>query len=102
MLLEQVRQSLEAAGQSHVLHFWSELSEEDRVAFLQELSQLDLKALKEHCDRAAKAAASPPARLDQYMEPVPPQSIGSVRKSERSCLVEWHREGESPLLEGLR
>ncbi|XP_029024485.1 UDP-N-acetylhexosamine pyrophosphorylase-like protein 1 [Betta splendens] len=91
--LERVKRSLEAAGQSHVLRFWPELSDEDRAAFLRELSQLDLDTLKEHCDRAAKAAASPPARLDQCMEPVPPESIGSVRKSDRSSLADWRREG---------
>ncbi|KAM3600280.1 uncharacterized protein V6R79_020758 [Siganus canaliculatus] len=78
---KQVEQGLESAGQSHILQFWSELSEEERQSFLQELSLLDLKGLKDHCEGAARAAASPLASLDQHMEPVPPEFIGSVRKS---------------------
>ncbi len=92
---QQVSQSLESAGQSHVLQFWPELSEEDRDSFLQELSQLDLKGLRDHCAGAAEAAASPTASLDQNIEPVPPEFIGSVRKSDRNLLAQWENEGES-------
>ncbi|CAK6976686.1 UDP-N-acetylhexosamine pyrophosphorylase-like protein 1 [Scomber scombrus] len=91
--LEQVKQSLETAGQSHVLQFWSELCEEERDTFLQELSQLDLKGLKGHCEGAARAAASPPDSLDQHLEAVPPEFIGSVRTSDKKCLAEWQNEG---------
>ncbi|XP_076613452.1 UDP-N-acetylhexosamine pyrophosphorylase-like protein 1 [Chaetodon auriga] len=90
---EQVERSLERAGQSHVLQFWPELCEEDRDRFLQELSQLDLEGLKDHCEGTARAAASPPASLDQDIEPVPPESIGSVRKSDQSALSQWENEG---------
>lgn len=104
--LEQVERGLESAGQSHILQFWPELCEEDRDSFLQELSQLDLKGLKDHCEGAARAAASPPASLDQHIEPVPPESIGSVRKSDKSCLSQWENEGECqqnrPVLRGKR
>lgn len=93
--LEQVKQSLESAGQAHVLQFWPELSEEQRDAFLQELAQLDLKGLKAHCEAAAKAAASPPDSLDQHIEPIPPEFIGSVRKSGGDCLTEWEKRGET-------
>ncbi|KAE8284681.1 UDP-N-acetylhexosamine pyrophosphorylase-like protein 1 [Larimichthys crocea] len=90
---EQLKQRLESAGQPHVLQFWSELCEEDRDTFLQELSQLDLKGLKDHCEGAVRAADSPSANLDQHIQPVPPESIGSVRKSDKSCLAEWENEG---------
>ncbi|KAG7235545.1 hypothetical protein INR49_002591 [Caranx melampygus] len=91
--VDQVRQSLESAGQTHVLRFWPELCEEERAAFLRELSQLDLEGLREHCEGAAGAAGSPAASLDQHLEPVPPQFIGSVRKSDPSCLSAWEDEG---------
>lgn len=91
--LEQVRQRLKEAGQSHVLRFWSELDEDGQASFLQELSQLDLSGLKEHCESATRAAASPPSSLDELMEPVPPEVIGSVRKSDRNNLAQWENEG---------
>ncbi|XP_068429512.1 UDP-N-acetylhexosamine pyrophosphorylase-like protein 1 [Clinocottus analis] len=91
--LEQVRGRLEAAGQAHALQFWPELSEAERRGFLQELAQLDLQGLREHCEGAARAAASPAPSLDPHMEPVPPESIGSVRKSDEDSLAEWESEG---------
>lgn len=91
---EQVKQGLESAGQAHVLQFWPELCEEERDVFLEELAQLDLKGLKDHCEGAAKAAASPPDSLDQHIEPIPPEFIGSVKKSGRDSLEEWERRGK--------
>jgi len=94
--LEEVRSLLGRAGQSHVLHFWSELSEEERRAFLSELSQLDLNALQRHCEAAAAAAASspqPPAAEQHPIEPVPADLVGSVLKSDAATLVDWENEG---------
>lgn len=93
--LEEIRRGLEAAGQTHVLRFWSELAEGERETFLQDLALLDLKALRKHCEaaRAAAAAPDPHQDRDQDMEPIPPQSIGSVRKSDSSALSEWEDRG---------
>lgn len=96
--LEQVKQGLESAGQSHVLQFWSELCETERERFLQQLSQLDLGGLREHCEEAVKAAGSQSPRQHQNLEPIPPESIGSVRKSDKGSLDEWENEGKSKSL----
>ncbi|KAK2819403.1 hypothetical protein Q5P01_024964 [Channa striata] len=90
---EQVKKTLERTGQSHVLQFWPELCGEDRDTFLHEISQLDLQGLKDHCEQAAKAATAPPACLDQDIEPVHPQVIGSIKRSGRTTLAEWENEG---------
>lgn len=91
---EQIKESLENADQSHILQFWSELCEEERDSFLQELSLLDIKGLKDHFEGAARAAASPSTSLDQNIEPVPSEFIGSVTKSDKSLLAQWENEGE--------
>ncbi|XP_020782247.2 UDP-N-acetylhexosamine pyrophosphorylase-like protein 1 isoform X2 [Boleophthalmus pectinirostris] len=91
--LEEVKQSLEEADQAHVLQFWPELNEAQREIFLHELSQLDLSGLKEHCEGAARAAASDPASLDELMEPVPAEFIGSARNSDKTSLAQWENEG---------
>ncbi|CAN9504660.1 unnamed protein product [Ophioblennius macclurei] len=98
--LELIQRALEDAGQSHVLRFWPELSAQDREHFLQELAQLDLQGLRDHCEGAARAAASPGSDPDLNIEPVPPQSLGSVRKSSREELNGWEREGLVQISEG--
>lgn len=91
---------MDSAGQAHVLQFWPELCEQDRDRLLQELSLLHLDGLEEHCAAAAKAADSPPACLDQHIEPFPPGSRGSVTKSDPECLREWERLGECVVTTG--
>lgn len=92
--LEQVKRSLAAADQDHLLRFWPELSEEERLSFLQELSQLDLDGLRAHCEGAARAAAEPPARLDPHLEPLPAEASGSVRSCEPGSVQRWESHGE--------
>ncbi|KAM4719262.1 UDP-N-acetylhexosamine pyrophosphorylase-like protein 1 isoform 2-T2 [Anableps anableps] len=95
--LQQIRTALDGSGQAHVLRFWSELSEEEQEVFLQELGQLDLQRLKEHCQAAAEAAgaAATSCSLDRdpNLEPVPPESMGGVRRSDPERLAEWEHEG---------
>uniref|UniRef100_A0A4W5RGS0 UDP-N-acetylglucosamine pyrophosphorylase 1 n=1 Tax=Hucho hucho TaxID=62062 RepID=A0A4W5RGS0_9TELE len=92
---EEIKSSLEHAGQSHVLQFWAELSRDDKRTFLVELSGLDLTELREHCERAvesAKAGHSATA-ADQQIEPVSSEFIGSIRKSDHTALTGWENEG---------
>ncbi|CAL8405757.1 unnamed protein product [Arctogadus glacialis] len=91
--LEEVTSFLDRAGQSHVLQFWSELSEDERNDFLVELSGLDLNALKQHCEEAVSAAASQPERVDPDIQPVTEEFVGSLLKSDQATLVQWENEG---------
>lgn len=96
MSFEEAKAKLEAAGQTHVLQFWDELSAEERGTFLEEISQLQPDELVEHCREAAASASrhsSADGRLDARMQPVPPEFIGSVRKSDRETLQKWENEG---------
>lgn len=96
MSFEEAKAKLEAAGQTHVLQFWDELSAEERGTFLEEIFQLQPDELVEHCREAAASASrqsSADGRLDARMQPVPPEFIGSVRKSDRETLQKWENEG---------
>ena len=91
--VEAVRSSLERAGQPHVLQFWPELSEDQKKTFLSELTQLDFDELREHCRGAAEAATRSTTKVDQKLEPVPLEFIGSVVKSDRDTINQWQNEG---------
>ncbi|KAL7838204.1 hypothetical protein AOLI_G00266080 [Acnodon oligacanthus] len=93
---EEATARLQAAGQTHVLRFWSELSAGEKDVFLDELSQLDPEELSQHCRAAAEAASrasSEGERLDSHMEPVAAEFIGSVCKSDKETLQQWDDEG---------
>nr|XP_033817996.1 UDP-N-acetylhexosamine pyrophosphorylase-like protein 1 [Geotrypetes seraphini] len=94
--LEDIRRRLQAAGQPHLLRFWDELGAAQRASLLGELAGLDAELLKEHCRSAAEAyvwETSAPQRLDQRLQPVPPEFLGSVRRSDRETLAQWEEEG---------
>ncbi|KAJ8384901.1 hypothetical protein AAFF_G00197090 [Aldrovandia affinis] len=93
----EVLTRLQVAEQSHLLRFWSDLSEEDKSRFLAELSEFDPEELQEHCRVATKAAfgdqTSPQDGLQERMEPVPPEFFGGVKRSDQNILNDWENEG---------
>lgn len=93
---EEAKVRLESVGQGHVLRFWPELSAEERVDFLAELSQLEPAELQRHCRSAAEAASrvsDEEERLCGRMEPVEHEFIGGVKRSDPGSLQEWQEEG---------
>lgn len=98
---EEAKVKLESAGQSHVLRFWPELSAEERGAFLAELLQLEPAELQRHCRSAVEAASRTEERLCGRMEPVEPEFIGGVRRSDPGSLQEWEEEGPTLLISCL-
>lgn len=92
----EVRRRLQEAGQEQLLRFWDELGSGERQALLGELKLLDARELREHCSRAQDAyvrESSAPERLDDRMRPVPPEFLGSVRRSSPEELTPWEEEG---------
>lgn len=90
---EEVRARLERCGQGHLLRFWAELDTAQRGALLAALPP----GLGEHCRLAAAAGArqrGPHERLDGRMEPLPPELLGSARRSGPAALQRWEAEGE--------
>ncbi|KAG5834947.1 hypothetical protein ANANG_G00266940 [Anguilla anguilla] len=94
---EEAKTRLEVVGQSHLLRFWPELSEEEKSRFLGELSELNIKELEDHCRGATKAAFGQQTSLQdglhREMEPVPPEFIGGVKRSDKNTLDDWENEG---------
>lgn len=96
MSFEETKRRLEAVGQAHIFRFWSELSPREKEAFLTELSLLDPGELREHCRLAAETASRQSTSsepIDERMEPVSPEFIGSVRKTDQKVLIGWEDEG---------
>ncbi|XP_044161814.1 UDP-N-acetylhexosamine pyrophosphorylase-like protein 1 [Bufo gargarizans] len=92
----EIRRRLQEAGQEQLLRFWDELGSGQREALLAELKLLDGRELREHCGRARAAyvrESGSPQRLDERMRPVPPEFLGSVRKSRPAELAAWEEEG---------
>ncbi|XP_066222733.1 UDP-N-acetylhexosamine pyrophosphorylase-like protein 1 isoform X2 [Saccopteryx leptura] len=93
---QDVRARLQRAGQEHLLRFCAELAPGPRAALLAELEPLEPEALREHCQRAAAACAGPPGPppdLAERLQPLPPERVGSVSRSDPETRRLWEEEG---------
>ncbi|KAM8934333.1 UDP-N-acetylhexosamine pyrophosphorylase-like protein 1 [Pelodytes ibericus] len=93
---EDLFRSMKEAGQEQLLRFWSELDSGEREALLGELRLWDPRELSEHCRRAEQAyirESGSPQRLGSNMSPVPPELLGSVKRSQPGELQAWEQHG---------
>ena len=75
--MDELRQKLEKHGQSHLLDFWDEISEDEKESLKTELDNLDLEYTTqsfERCTQAAEDKANA-GKVDDRMMPVPSKDI---------------------------
>ncbi|XP_074762896.1 UDP-N-acetylhexosamine pyrophosphorylase isoform X4 [Athene noctua] len=91
-----LEQRLVAGGQGHVLRFWAELGGAARRALVAELCDMDVAEINRFFRRArgegGGGAAVAAAVLDERMEPVPRDVLGSASR-DRGLLPRWESRG---------
>uniref|UniRef100_A0A8C9RHC9 UDP-N-acetylglucosamine pyrophosphorylase 1 n=1 Tax=Scleropages formosus TaxID=113540 RepID=A0A8C9RHC9_SCLFO len=84
---------LEAAGQSHLLQFWDELSAAEQAEMSRDLEDMDLEEIDGFFRTAMSTSCqASQEKLDSRMEPVPVEVLGSVTR-DRERLHSWEKEG---------
>lgn len=87
-------QRLAEAGQSHLLHFWNELSPAGQADLTLELQGMDFQEINGFFKNAMETSSnSKHEKMDARMEPVPREVLGSVMK-DRDSLKDWELIGE--------
>ncbi|XP_068096049.1 UDP-N-acetylhexosamine pyrophosphorylase isoform X2 [Hyperolius riggenbachi] len=101
MDVNNLRQSLAEAGQSHVLQYLDELSESQRSHLLEEVQSLDFTELNGFFRRAMDgfSASSSQDKVDARMEAVPREVLGSATR-DRELLPEWEAQGFTQIADG--
>ncbi|KAK0481759.1 UDP-N-acetylglucosamine diphosphorylase [Armillaria novae-zelandiae] len=90
---DSIRSRYEAAGQGHLLKFWSKLSQEERASLLAQLQNLDIERVNRIYKKAVSsetAAADVTAQSDA-IEPLPKGASDSVGDTAKD--LEWRRIG---------
>ncbi|KAM4696614.1 UDP-N-acetylhexosamine pyrophosphorylase-like protein 1 [Rhinophrynus dorsalis] len=93
---ERLFRQLQESGQTHLLHFWDELSPASRDTLLRDLKALGPGELREHCRRAQEAyvrESGSQKGIEGNLEPIPSELLGSVRRSSPAELRTWEEEG---------
>ena len=87
-------QRLADANQSHLLHFWNELSPAEQADLTHELQGMDFQEINGFFKNAMEtSSSSKQEKMDARMEPVPREVLGSVTR-DRDCLKDWELAGE--------
>ena len=100
MDVEKLRKELEQNGQGHLLKFWEELDEEQRVRFYDDLRSIDFAKLNRSFEKTFHAAENgKEEKKDEKIQPVPTDKQGSVtRDSEK--LKAWQEKGLKQIGDG--
>lgn len=88
-----LRQKLADAGQSHLLQFWGELNPEEQSELTDDLERMDCQEINEFFKNAMEASNNnKQGKLDNRMEPVPREVLGSVTR-DRESVTDWEMTG---------
>uniref|UniRef100_H3D6L7 UDP-N-acetylhexosamine pyrophosphorylase n=1 Tax=Tetraodon nigroviridis TaxID=99883 RepID=H3D6L7_TETNG len=84
---------LAQAGQSHLLHFWKELSPDEQAELILDLQGMDFQEINGFFEKAMGTSnSSKNEKMDARMEPVPREVLGSVTR-DREALRSWELTG---------
>ncbi|XP_064476607.1 UDP-N-acetylhexosamine pyrophosphorylase-like isoform X2 [Ornithodoros turicata] len=98
--LDEMRQVLEQTGQSHLLKFWPQLNEEERCKLMTDLRYIDFEHATRVFQEATNTASCDSEKLDEILEPIPPERHGSVSRCSPEKLEAYRAEGLQHIAEG--
>ncbi|KIY51308.1 nucleotide-diphospho-sugar transferase [Fistulina hepatica ATCC 64428] len=88
----------EAAGQSHVLKFWSQLTRKEQEEFAAQLDALDIERVNRIYKKAIAFAESEKATGSEHIKPLPRDVSQSALSSKD--IAEWQRVGLAAVSRG--
>lgn len=97
---ESVKARYEAAGQGHLLTFWSQLNENEKASLLKQLDSLDIERVNRIYQKAisAEAEAKSPSASKESIDPLPKGASESATHVEKAA--EWRRTGLEAISRG--
>ena len=101
MASDSLRQRYEAAGQSHLFHFWPKLSEAERKALTTQLEDIDIERVNRVYKKAISAdkdASDPNIKADP-IEPLPEGALDSAIE-DSAKEKEWRSTGLKAIARG--
>lgn len=91
--IETLRETLAAYKQNHLLRFWDELSDTEKVILRSELQELNFQDLSEYFERATQSLNADNEKLDARLKPIPPSQYESVPNTSPEKIVEYENVG---------
>lgn len=97
---EKLKLQLDQYGQSHLLKFWDEITEDQRQTFLNQLKTINLKEVVGYFKTANESLGKDVEKLDDKMEPLPKENYDSSEEVGEEELEMYRREGLEKIANG--
>jgi len=97
---ETFSEELRKFNQSHVLQFWNELTEEQKTILCSEIKEVNVAEVCSYFQRAMETLNRDQSKLDDRMEPIPPELYGGVCRSTTEELKSYEDEGFLQISDG--
>ncbi|KAG5896177.1 hypothetical protein JTB14_016952 [Gonioctena quinquepunctata] len=91
--LSEIETVLRSCDQLHLLQYWDDLSARERDDFLGQLSNIDFKAVNRVFQRAQRYLTEGTKKLDDHIEPVPPNQFEAENAVDRDTLEKYRTRG---------
>jgi len=104
-----VQQRLTNAKQTHLLAYWSELTDDQRKTLLHDISEVDFGRVKQAYDAIkhellaetnSDTKDKPLEVIDDIMEPIPDHMAGSINEASKEQLENYRQQGLKAVSEG--
>ena len=97
-----LQQDLKSANQEHILAYWSELNEKQREILLHDINEIDFNRVTDGFNSIKHEfqSNSNQDNIDDLMEPVPDDIIGSVDETSAKQLENYRQKGLKAISEG--
>jgi len=86
--MEELKEQLRSYGQEHVLHWWEDLSQEEKEELRKDLGEVDLQEMQEMWEKTCGQEVEV-REVDDVMEPVEASLCESVATSSEEILKEY-------------
>lgn len=98
--MDSLRAKLRDYNQEHLLKFWDQLTEEQRVELQQDLSKLDLTEVTSYYQKAVEGFTAHSCTLDDKVSPIPKDKIASARTSTPEEIEAYEKLGLQAIADG--
>lgn len=93
-IFENVKEKLARYGQEHLIKYWDELNDQERMSLIQDIQEINLEEVQSFFKRATASLEESSAKLDDRMQAIPESTFMSTSRTDEEKLKVYENEGK--------
>lgn len=93
-IFENIKEKLIRYGQEHLIKYWDELNDQERMTLIQDIQEINLEEVQSFFKRATSSLEECSTKLDDRMEPIPESTYMSTTRTDEEKLKVFENEGK--------